>query len=45
MIPSAQTPLADLHAAFRAGSTRSMPIAGLICWAALGLAALRISPS
>lgn len=44
MTASADTPLADLHAAFRAGSTRSMPIAGMICWAALGLAALRISP-
>jgi hypothetical protein len=38
------TPLAELHAAFRAGSTRSMPIAGMICWAALGLAALYLSP-
>ena len=44
MTASVQTPLADLHAAFRAGSTRSMPIAGMICWAALGLVALRITP-
>lgn len=44
MTASADTPLIELHAAFRAGSTRSMPIAGMICWAALGLAALRISP-
>jgi hypothetical protein len=45
MLPSAQSPLADLHTAFRAGSTKSMPIAGLICWAALGAAALRLTPS
>ena len=45
MRPSVQTPLADLHAAFRVGSTKSMPIAGLICWAALGVAALRLSPN
>jgi hypothetical protein len=44
MPTAAQTPLADLHAAFRAGSTRSMPIAGMICWAALGVAALRLTP-
>jgi hypothetical protein len=45
MLPSAQVPLADLHTAFRAGSTRSMPIAGLICWAALGALALRLTPN
>lgn len=44
MTTTAQMPLADLHASFRAGSTRSMPIAGMICWAALGIAALRVSP-
>jgi hypothetical protein len=42
---SSHTSLSDLHAAFRAGSTRSMPIAGMICWAALGVAALRLSPA
>lgn len=44
MTASADTSPIELHAAFRARSTRSMPIAGMICWAALGLAALRISP-
>lgn len=29
-----------LHADFRATGTKSMPIAGMICWAALGIAAL-----
>lgn len=33
-------PLSALQADFRAGSTASMPIAGAIVWAALGLAAL-----
>lgn len=45
MLPSVQTPLADLHTAFRAGSTKSMPMAGLICWAALGALALRLTPN
>ena len=31
--------LAELHADFRAGSTTSMPIAGMICWGALGASA------
>lgn len=31
--------LAELHADFRAGSTTSMPIAGMICWGVLGAAA------
>lgn len=33
------TSLADLHADFRAGSTTSMPLAGMICWGLLGIAA------
>lgn len=45
MTVTAQMPLADLHADFRAGSTRSMPLAGMICWAALGIAALRVPPA
>lgn len=36
--------LADLQADFRTGSTNSMPIAGMICWAALGVAALFLAP-
>lgn len=32
--------LAELHADFRATGTKSMPIAGMVCWAALGIAAL-----
>jgi hypothetical protein len=44
MLLSAQSSLAELHTAFRVGSTKSMPIAGLICWAALGAAALRLTP-
>ena len=36
-------PLADLHKEFREGSNNSMPIAGMICWAALGVAALFVS--
>lgn len=35
--------LAELHADFRAGSTTSVPIAGMICWGLLGLAALFLS--
>ncbi|HEX8388976.1 MAG TPA: hypothetical protein VF636_08165 [Sphingomonas sp.] len=34
--------LRDLRADFLAGSTESMPLAGLIVWAALGLAALAL---
>jgi hypothetical protein len=37
------TNLDTLHADFRAGSTTSMPIAGMICWAALAVAAQFIS--
>ena len=44
MAASARLPLDELHAAFRTSSTRSMPIAGAICWAALGLLALRATP-
>ncbi len=36
--------LADLHADFRSGSTTSMPIAGLVCWASLGIAAQFLAP-
>lgn len=32
--------LEALHADFRATGTKSMPIAGMVCWAALGIAAL-----
>jgi hypothetical protein len=35
-------PLAVLQAEFRAGSTASMPMAGAIVWAALGIAALML---
>lgn len=31
--------LAELHADFRAGSTTSVPLAGMICWGLLGVAA------
>ncbi|MEL7452114.1 MAG: hypothetical protein AAGJ50_01905 [Pseudomonadota bacterium] len=37
---SNQKPLIELQANFRNGSTTAMPIAGLIAWTALGLAAL-----
>lgn len=33
-----------LHADFRAGSTTSMPIAGMLCWGALAVAAQFLSP-
>lgn len=33
-------PLRELRADFRGGSTNSMPIAGMVVWAALGIAAL-----
>lgn len=36
--------LADLHTDFRAGGTTSMPIAGMICWGLLGLAAQFLAP-
>lgn len=36
--------LSALHADFRSGSTTSMPVAGLICWAALGIAAQFLTP-
>lgn len=32
--------LNDLHAEFLAGTTTSMPLAGMICWAAIGIAGL-----
>lgn len=35
--------LADLQSDFRAGSTNSMPIAGMLAWAALGVAAFFLS--
>lgn len=41
---SEATPLSELREDFLATSTRSVPLAGLICWAALGIAAL-ILPS
>lgn len=37
------TPLNQLHDDFRTTGTTSMPLAGLICWAALGVAALFVS--
>ena len=36
-------PLGELQQEFRAGSTNSMPIAGMAVWAALGVAALFVS--
>jgi hypothetical protein len=39
----ASTPLDQLHDNFRATGTNSMPLAGMICWAALGVAALFVS--
>ncbi len=44
MTVSSATSLQDLHADFRAGSTTSMPIAGMLCWGALAIAAQFISP-
>ena len=35
--------LAELHSDFRAGSTTSMPIAGMICWGLLGVASTMLS--
>lgn len=35
-------PLTELQADFRDGSTMAMPIAGMIAWAALGIAALQL---
>jgi len=37
---SEASPLCELREDFLATSTRSVPLAGLICWAALGIAAL-----
>ncbi len=37
--------LEELKAQFRSTSTNSMPLAGMIAWAALGIAALFMSPS
>jgi hypothetical protein len=37
------TPLNQLHDEFRATGTNSMPLSGMICWAALGVAALFVS--
>jgi hypothetical protein len=36
--------LSELHADFRSGSTTSMPIAGMICWGGLAVAATLLSP-
>lgn len=36
--------LAELHADFRAGSTTSVPIAGMICWGTIGIAAPFLTP-
>lgn len=38
-----QTPLGELQHGFRNGSTNSMPIAGMVCWAALGVAGIFVS--
>ncbi len=38
-----QATLSELQRSFRDGSTNSMPIAGMVCWAALGIAGLFIS--
>jgi hypothetical protein len=38
------SPLSELHADFRAGSTTAMPLAGMLCWGALGVAAYFVSP-
>jgi hypothetical protein len=42
---TAGQPLSDLRADFLATSTRSMPIAGMVFWAIVGMAALRLSPN
>jgi hypothetical protein len=42
---TADRPLSELHAAFREGSTWAMPLSGMICWAALGVAALWLTPA
>lgn len=36
--------LAELHSDFRSGSTTSMPVAGLVCWGLLGVAAQFLAP-
>ena len=36
-------PLSELHDEFREGSNNSMPIAGMVCWGALGAAGLFVS--
>ncbi|MEE4289444.1 MAG: hypothetical protein V2J14_08745 [Erythrobacter sp.] len=38
-----RTPLVELQRNFLLGSTNSMPIAGMVCWAALGIAGLFVS--
>ncbi len=43
--PSEQDSLAALRADFLATSTTSMPLAGLLCWSALGIAALWLEPA
>jgi hypothetical protein len=42
---NAASKLSDLRAEFLAASTQSMPIAGMIFWAIIGVAALRLSPN
>ncbi len=42
---NATSKLSDLRAEFLATSTQSMPIAGILFWAIVGIAALRISPN
>ncbi|MGB7405783.1 MAG: hypothetical protein WA906_08845 [Pacificimonas sp.] len=43
MIDARQKPLIELQREFREGSTNAMPIAGMIAWALLGVAALFLS--
>lgn len=44
MNATAAAPLHDLRAEFLAGTTRSMPVAGMIFWAVIGIAALYVTP-
>ncbi len=41
---NATTPLNELRADFLRNSTQSMPIAGMLFWIAVGIAALRLAP-
>lgn len=43
--PGPEDSLVDLRADFLATSTISMPLAGLICWSALGVAAFWLEPA